>query len=43
MNAPYMALNDPADFGNMSSNNAYYGYEEAYNPRTVAFGLRVHF
>jgi hypothetical protein len=42
-NAPYMATNDPADFGNMSSNNAYYGYAQANAPRQVEFGLRVHF
>jgi hypothetical protein len=42
-NAPYMATNDPADFGNMSSNNAYYGYAQSNTPRQVEFGLRVHF
>jgi hypothetical protein len=43
MNAPSLALNDPADFGNMSSNNAYYGAGQAFHPRQVEFGLRVHF
>lgn len=43
MNAPSMALNDPADFGNMSSNNSYFGAGEAYHPRQIEFGLRVHF
>jgi len=43
MNAPDMALNDPADFGNMSSNNAYFGAGQAFHPRQVEFGLRIHF
>jgi hypothetical protein len=43
MNAPSMSLNDPADFGNMSSNNAYFGEGEAFHPRQVEFGLRVHY
>ena len=42
-NAPYMATNDPADFGNMSSNNAYFGYAQANAPRQTEFGIRVHF
>jgi len=42
-NAPYMDISDPADFGNMSSNNAYFGYGQANAPRQVEFGIRVHF
>jgi hypothetical protein len=38
-----MATNDPADFGNMSTNNAYFGAGQANQPRQVEFGLRVHF
>ena len=43
MNAPSLSLNNPAAFGNMSSNNAYYGAGEAFHPRQVEFALRVHF
>jgi hypothetical protein len=42
-NAPYMDISDPADFGNMSSNNAYYGFGQANTPRQMEFGVRVHF
>jgi len=43
--APYLNTADPADFGNMSSNNAatYGGGAVSYHPRQVEFGLRVHF
>jgi hypothetical protein len=43
MNFPYLSVSDPADFGNMSTNNANGAGGQANTPRQVEFGLRIHF
>jgi len=43
LNARYLDISDPADFGNMSSNNAATGAGQDNTPRQMRFGLRIHF
>jgi hypothetical protein len=40
-NPPYLATNDPADFGVLGTSNPNGG--EPNSPRNMEFGIRVHF